>query len=152
MSFTTFPKTHIGIQTAHLEEAIAFYTHLFGEAPDKTRPGYAKFLLNAPPLNLALTERSEAVPHPGHFGLQVSTVDEVLARKTALEAHYPVRAEMDVRCCYARQDKFWAVDPDGNKWEVFVFHEDVEVNDPPYQRSASEAVAVSADACCVKSA
>ena len=133
MSFTTFPKTHIGLHTTDLEAAIAFYTQLFGEAPVKTRPGYAKFLLNAPPLNVALTEHATATAHPGHFGIQVGSTDDVLARKTALEAHYPVRVEMSVQCCYARQDKFWVEDPDGNQWEVFVFHEDVETNDPKYQ-------------------
>ncbi len=147
MHFTTFPKIHIGLHTTDLEAAIAFYTHLFGTAPAKTRPGYAKFLLNAPPLNLALTERPEAATHPGHFGLQVASTDEVLARQVELEAHYPVRAEMDVRCCYARQDKFWVSDPDGNRWEVFVFHEDTETNDPQYARAAATPAVATAPCC-----
>lgn len=148
MSFTTFPKAHIGLQTTDIEAAIAFYTHLFGEAPVKTRPGYAKFLLNAPPMNVSLNERSGATASPGHFGIQVATTDDVLARKTALEAHYPVETEMSVQCCFARQDKFWATDPDGNRWEVFVFHEDVEENDPKYQRAEPQAVGVATEACC----
>ena len=72
MSFMTFPKTHIGLHTTNLDAAIAFYTDLLGTAPAKTRAGYAKFLLNAPPLNLALTGRagaavlqSEPLIHPG---------------------------------------------------------------------------------------
>ncbi len=129
MPFTTFPKAHIGLRTTQLEAAIAFYTDLFGVPPVKIRRGYAKFLLNAPPLNLALSETSEAVRHSGHFGIQVATTDDVLTRKAALEARYPVRVEMNVSCCYARQDKFWVRDPDGNEWEVFVFHEDVEDDD-----------------------
>ncbi len=147
MSFSTYPKAHIGLQTSDLEAAIAFYTQLFGEAPVKTRPGYAKFLLNSPPMNVSLNEHSRVVASPGHFGIQVATSDDVLARKAAMEAHYEVEEEMSVQCCYARQDKFWATDPDGNRWEVFVFHEDVEENDPQYQ-TTSQAVGVAAEACC----
>ncbi len=152
MSLMIFPKTHIGLHTTQMDTAITFYTHLFGAPPAKTRPGYAKFLLDVPPLNVALTERAEAVKHPGHFGIQVATSDDVLARKKALEAHYPVREEMAVRCCYALQDKFWVTDPDGNEWEVFVFHEDVEENDPKYQGAAPQVVASGADQCCAPGA
>ncbi|ETX05267.1 MAG: hypothetical protein ETSY2_23970 [Candidatus Entotheonella gemina] len=148
MSFSTYPKAHIGLQTSNLEAAIDFYTHLFGEAPVKTRPGYAKFLLNSPPMNIALNEHSRVVPSPGHFGIQLATTEDVIARKAAIEPHYEVETEMSVQCCYARQDKFWATDPDGNRWEIFVFHEDVEENDPQYQRTVPQAAGVAAQACC----
>ena len=150
MAFTTFPKTHIGLQTRDLEAAITFYTHLLGMPPAKVQPGYAKFLLDAPPLNLALTAHPTATAHPGHFGLQVATTEDVVARHTALAVHYPVQIEQDVRCCYARQDKVWVTDPDGNRWEIFVFHEDVDVNDPPYQRTLPQAVAASEPSCCIE--
>ena len=147
MNFSTYPKAHIGLQTSDLEAAIDFYSCLFGQAPVKTRPGYAKFLLDAPPMNVTLNEHSHSVTYPGHFGIQVSTTDDVLALKTVLEANYEVDVEMSVQCCFARQDKFWVSDPDGNRWEVFVFHEDVEENDPKYQRTPA-AVGVAAEACC----
>lgn len=75
-------------------------------------------------LNLALSEGPSTVPAAGHFGFEVGSpadVEAALARVRAAKIKFEV--ESDVQCCYARQEKFWAVDPDGNRWETFFVRE-----------------------------
>jgi catechol 2,3-dioxygenase-like lactoylglutathione lyase family enzyme len=124
VQFPTETRVHIGLAVSDLERSIAFYRTLLGQEPTKTRPGYAKFETSEPPLNLALstvagpTGPTSAV---SHFGVQVKSTDAVLAMIERLEAGgVPKRVEENVTCCYAVQNKVWATDPDGNKWETFV--------------------------------
>jgi Glyoxalase/Bleomycin resistance protein/Dioxygenase superfamily len=95
--------------------------------PAKIRPTYVKFDVAEPPLNLALNETAvdeasaQGCGGLSHFGIEVSSTDEVLAMRQRLEnAGLIAREEMQTSCCYALQDKVWTRDPDGNEWEVFV--------------------------------
>ncbi len=94
--------------------------------------GYAKFDIADPPLNLALNENN--VVRGGnlsHLGLQVDSTEKVLEFKERWEkADLTTSDEMDVICCYAKQDKTWVRDPDGNEWEAFVVLSNVESMDP----------------------
>src|SRR5713226_6953785 len=116
-------KPHISINVRNVERSIAFYRAMLGIEPLKVRTGYAKFDVQNPPLNLALNE-VPALKEPGalsHLGLQVASTDDVLAMRLRWKAAGLVtRDEMDTDCCYAKQDKTWVHDPDGNEWEVFV--------------------------------
>ena len=130
VQFDTQSRVHIGLAVADRERSIAFYRDLFGQAPTKLRPGYAKFEVAEPPLNLTLnecstkTEGSTKPPHPGtvsHFGVQVKSGAEVKRMTERLQqAGMKTSREESVACCYAVQDKVWVSDPDGNAWEVFV--------------------------------
>ena len=118
--------THVGINVTTLEQSIEFYEKLFGQSPVKVRDGYAKFLIEDPALNFTLNLRSEVGGNQlNHFGIQVANTEEVLEHKRRLEdAGLETLGEMNVTCCYAVQDKFWVVDPQGNRWEYFFPKED----------------------------
>jgi len=123
--------THIGLNVTNLEKSIEFYSKVFGVEPVKVKPDYAKFLLEPPGLNFTLNLPDKVSGNQvGHFGIQVESTDEVSAHKNRLEAN-GIRTqyeEINTTCCYALQDKFWVLDPDGNEWEFFYTKADVEVN------------------------
>lgn len=139
-------KPHLSLNVRDVDASVAFYAALFGTAPVKhyhdettvhsvlqddsgadsrqVRTGYAKFDLDAPALNFVLNQipgtRFDARGTLSHLGLQVDTTGDVVAmRERVAAAGLAPRDEMAVSCCYARQDKFWLADPDGNEWEVF---------------------------------
>jgi catechol 2,3-dioxygenase-like lactoylglutathione lyase family enzyme len=120
---------HVGINVTNLEESISFYTKLFGVEPVKVKENYAKFLLDNPNTNFTLNVRDEVSGNQlNHFGFQLTNTEEVLSQKNRLEElGWLTKEEMDVTCCYARQDKFWVQDPDGNGWEFFYTKEDAKV-------------------------
>lgn len=119
-------KAHLALNVKEIEQSIGFYTKMLGIEPSKVRTGYAKFDVQNPPLNLTLNRHNFSEQGAlSHLGLQVTSTEDVLAvRKRWAEAGLVTRDEMDTNCCYARQDKTWVHDPDGNQWEVFVVLED----------------------------
>jgi catechol 2,3-dioxygenase-like lactoylglutathione lyase family enzyme len=117
-----FLKAHLALNVRSVARSIEFYQQMLGLAPVKVRPGYAKFDVQHPPLNLTLNE----VPFTdrgalSHLGLQVATTEDVLAMRARWQAAgLATYDEMQTNCCYALQDKTWVRDPDGNEWEAFV--------------------------------
>ena len=124
VQFETDSRIHMGLAVKSLECSVNFYTTLFGQGPTKTRPHYAKFEVAEPPLNLALNEvgGTTGPNNPvAHFGIQVKSTEAVGNVASRLnEAGLETTVEDNVICCYAVQNKVWATDPDGNKWEVYV--------------------------------
>lgn len=125
--FAPLPPTtrmHVAIGVRDLEAALPFYRTLFGTDPTKLRPRYAKFEVLDPPVNFTLNQTDHGAvgqADPQHFGVQVRSpeaVSEAHARLTA--AGIATETEDGVTCCWAVQDKVWARDPDGHRWEVFV--------------------------------
>jgi catechol 2,3-dioxygenase-like lactoylglutathione lyase family enzyme len=120
-------KVHVSVNVRNVEQSIDFYRRMLGIEPSKVRTGYAKFDVENPPVNLALNEVPD-LAGPGalsHLGIQVGSTDDVLATRLRWERIGLVtRDEMQTSCCYAKQDKTWVRDPDGNEWEVFVVLED----------------------------
>src|SRR6266496_1198306 len=120
-------KVHLALNVRNVQASLEFYRKMLGIEPSKVRTGYAKFDVQNPPLNLALNE-VPSLKDPGalsHLGIQVRSTEDVLAtRERWIEAGLTTRDEMQTECCYARQDKSWVHDPDGNEWEVFVVLED----------------------------
>lgn len=119
-------KAHLALNVRDVGRSIEFYRKMLGIEPSKVRAGYAKFDVQNPPLNLTLNRHGFGERGAlSHLGLQVSSTEDVLAtRERWAEAGLITRDEMDTNCCYARQDKTWVNDPDGNEWEVFVVLED----------------------------
>ncbi len=116
-------KPHVSLNVRNVERSIDFYRRMLGIEPSKVRAGYAKFDVQDPPLNLALNEVPElqGAGALSHLGIQVASTDDVLAKRQQwIDAGLITRDEMQTDCCYARQDKSWVRDPDGNGWEVFV--------------------------------
>jgi catechol 2,3-dioxygenase-like lactoylglutathione lyase family enzyme len=124
VQFDTESRIHLGLAVNDLQKSIAFYRILFGQEPTKTRPGYAKFEVANPHVNLSLNVvGGETGPNNSvaHFGIQVKSTEAVkLVTERLAGAGLETRKEENVTCCYAVQNKVWATDPDGNKWEVYV--------------------------------
>src|ERR1022692_1334020 len=114
-------RLQLALNVNDIDEAVAFYSKLFGTEPAKTRPGYANFAIAEPPLKLVLMENPGQGGTLNHLGIEVpdtDAVDAVRARLTGTGV-----ASVDERgttCCYAKQDKFWVEGvPDGASWEIY---------------------------------
>ncbi|MCI0568983.1 MAG: VOC family protein [Acidobacteria bacterium] len=121
-------KIHVHLTASNLQLSKEFYTRLFGVGPVKEKPDYAKFLPDLGPLNLAI---SQGAPSPKdarahHLGIQVDS-SEIVRRELerVQKLGISVRVELNTTCCYANQDKFWVVDPDGVEWEIYHLNYDV---------------------------
>lgn len=150
-------KTHLSLNVDDLERSIRWYEAFFGEPAHKRRPGYANFDLESPALKLALNEHDAGRGGPlNHLGILVSSTEEVLAAKGRLEgAGLVTFSEENVTCCYAKQDKIWVRDPDGNAWEVYSLLDDLD-EDVGHEEAGAEVVACctpgsNAGACCSQS-
>ena len=117
---------HVSLYVEDIDAAVAEYQKILGIAPAKVRPGYAKFELADPPVIFSISVGGE----PGtlsHLGIRYPGTGEVaseLARSKA-EGLEMIQQE-GVTCCYAKADKFWAVDADGMRWEMYAVTADAE--------------------------
>jgi len=118
-------RLQLALNVSDLDEAITFYSKLFGTEPAKLRPGYANFAIADPPLKLVLMEDATARGHGiggalNHLGVEVETTDEVAEATGRLsEEGLETEVEEQTTCCFAVQDKVWVNDPDGAPWEVY---------------------------------
>ena len=119
-------KAHLALNVRNVSNSIDFYRKMLGIEPAKVRTGYAKFDVQNPPLNLTLNENVFSERGAlSHLGIQVTSTADVLSMREKWQSvGLTTREEMQTDCCYARQDKAWVQDPDGNEWEVFVVLED----------------------------
>jgi catechol 2,3-dioxygenase-like lactoylglutathione lyase family enzyme len=132
-------KPHVSLNVSNVDASVAFYEKVFGVTASKRRPGYAKFDIQAPSLNLTMQEAPRTGVNASHFGVQVASTEDVAIAWTRFkEAGLKTFTESDTSCCYALQDKVWVEDPDGNLWEVFVVKGDTDVmHDDPAKTVAA---------------
>ncbi len=124
-------KPHVSLNISNVDASVAFYEKMFGVSVTKRRPGYAKFDLTEPNLNLTMQEAPRTGVNASHFGIQVASTEDVGAAWTRFnEANLRTLTEDNTSCCYALQDKVWVEDPDGNSWEVFVVKGDADGMSP----------------------
>ncbi len=124
-------RPHISLDVRNVSRSVAFYEHVFGVRPQKQTVDYAKFDLTVPPLNLSLVSSTGRISSVNHFGIEVESIEEIDRWKQQLtEQGILERVEKNQACCFARQDKLWFADPDGNAWEVFLVHEQLPVDGP----------------------
>jgi catechol 2,3-dioxygenase-like lactoylglutathione lyase family enzyme len=112
-------RFHVHVAVPDLAASIRFYSTLFGAEPSVVKPEYAKWMLEDPRVNFAISQRDGA-PGIDHLGLQVdenAELEEIQGRLTAANASGT--QEKNVSCCYARSDKYWVTDPAGVAWESF---------------------------------
>ena len=121
-------RVQLSLNVSDLDAAVAFYTRLLGVPPAKLRPGYANFAVDDPPLKLVLNAPGNGPAGTiNHLGVEVATTADVTQAETRLSAQgLPVEPEPGAICCYARQDKIWAHDPDGLAWEYYTVLEHIE--------------------------
>jgi catechol 2,3-dioxygenase-like lactoylglutathione lyase family enzyme len=136
-------RLHVHIAVDSLEDNIRFYSALFQAEPSVRQPDYAKWLLDDPKVNFAISARGRAAGLD-HLGIQVESGEELEALNRSLaEAALPSEAQQRAACCYARSDKYWTVDPQGIPWEAFhsleaipMFGEDTAVRLEPASTSS----------------
>ncbi|MEP7315710.1 MAG: ArsI/CadI family heavy metal resistance metalloenzyme [Sphingomicrobium sp.] len=112
-------RLHVHVGVTDLDQSIAFYSTLFGEEPSVTKTDYAKWMLEDPRVNFAI---SAGNPQKGieHVGIQVDSRTELVDVYARLKAaDRPVVEEGCTTCCYAKSEKSWIADPDGVMWEAF---------------------------------
>jgi catechol 2,3-dioxygenase-like lactoylglutathione lyase family enzyme len=151
-------RLQLALNVNDIDEAVTFYSRLFGTEPAKRRAGYANFAIEQPPLKLVLLENPGQGGTLNHLGIEVPDIDTVDAEQTRLAAAGLASVdERDTTCCYAKQDKFWVQGtPSGESWEVYTVLADSPTffgeEDGPAccGGSASEAVdvTVAAKSCC----
>jgi catechol 2,3-dioxygenase-like lactoylglutathione lyase family enzyme len=113
-------RVQLALNVTDVDEAVAFYSKLFGTGPAKRRPGYANFAIAEPPLKLVLIQCGQPGGTLNHLGVEVEDTDQVGAATRRLsDQGLPTEVEDNVACCYAVQDKVWVSDPDGARWEVY---------------------------------
>ncbi|MDZ3832345.1 MAG: ArsI/CadI family heavy metal resistance metalloenzyme [Sphingopyxis sp.] len=113
-------RLHVHVGVADLDSSIGFYATMFGAEPTVVKPDYAKWMLDDPRVNFAISVRGDAHKGVEHLGIQVESVEElgeVYGRLRA--ADRPVLEEGRTVCCYAKSEKSWISDPDGLVWEAF---------------------------------
>ena len=112
-------RFHVHVAVPDLQQSIRFYSTLFGSEPAVVKTDYAKWMLEDPRLNFAISQRGGG-SGINHLGFQVDDAAELTALHSRLQAaDAGVVAEKNVSCCYARSDKYWVSDPAGVPWESF---------------------------------
>ncbi len=146
-------RFHVHVSVSNLQESIRFYSTLFGIEPARVEADYAKWMLEDPFVNFAISQRQAKVGLD-HLGFQVAEAVELHAAHGRLQAADATMVKQtDAACCYARSDKYWVTDPSGIAWETFrtlnsipVFGADTHSGTP---KALPESIAPSGErACC----
>jgi len=112
-------RFHVHVHVDDLSASIAFYSKLFAAEPARVESDYAKWMLDDPRINFAISNRGGR-PGVDHLGLQTDSEEELVELKArAQAADMALLDEGETTCCYARSDKYWLTDPDGVAWEQF---------------------------------
>lgn len=112
-------RFHVHLHVTNLSQSIAFYSRLFAAEPSRVEADYAKWMLEDPRVNFAISTRGEGAGLD-HLGFQVDEASELAELKARAEAaEGPLLDEGPTTCCYARSEKHWVTDPQGIAWEHF---------------------------------
>ena len=114
-------RMHLHVGVTDLDASIAFYSALFAAEPSVIKADYAKWMLDDPKVNFAISNSDHAAKGIEHIGIQAETADELAEVYDRLRgAGRPVLEEGATTCCYAESEKSWIRDPDGVIWEAFL--------------------------------
>jgi catechol 2,3-dioxygenase-like lactoylglutathione lyase family enzyme len=114
-------RFHVHVAVSDLASSIGFYTGLFGAEPTVAKSDYAKWMLDDPRINFAISQKCGAAKSIEHLGMQVEDQGELVEVYARLKAaDRPVLEEGATTCCYAQSEKSWIADPDGVVWEAFL--------------------------------
>ena len=139
-------RLHVHVSVENLDQSVRFYSTLFAAEPSVLKPDYAKWMLEDPRVNFAISKRGGAAGVQ-HLGIQAEDANELAEVYDRLrQAERPIVAQAATTCCYARSDKQWIADPQGVAWETFLTHGEATV----YGESGSIAKlqAATGEVCC----
>ena len=120
-------RFHVHVHVQNLQQSVAFYSKLFAAEPTRTEADYAKWMLDDPRINFAISTRGSE-PGIDHLGIQGESPEELADLRTrARAADMTVLDEGATTCCYARSEKHWVMDPQGIPWEHFHTLADIPV-------------------------
>ena len=137
-------RMHLHVNVPELDQSVRFYQTLFGAPPVVVKPDYAKWMLEDPRVNFAISVRGRE-PGLNHVGIQVESADELAELAGRLKAAGAQTFDQEATtCCYARSDKSWVGDPSGLRWETFfTFGEATAYGEDPEALEAEDA-----ESCC----
>lgn len=123
-------RAHVSINVKDVEKSVEFYEKVFDVQPQKQTSDYAKFDLKNPALNFSMQSNSgKPVSRVSHFGVEMDSPDDLLKWQQRLNTSgIETEEEKQTGCCFARQDKAWFKDPDGNSWEIFYVYEQLPLH------------------------
>ena len=122
-------RVQLALNVTDIDASVAFYSKMFDAEPVKTKPGYANFAIENPPLKLVLFEDAEAGGSLNHLGVEVETGEQVEAAEARIAGEGIETSGVDeTLCCYAAKTETWVEGPD-NKWEWYVKNSDVDTPD-----------------------
>ncbi len=113
-------RVQLALNVKDIDEAVTYYSKLFGVEVNKRKPGYANFAIDEPPLKLVLFESPDASERLNHLGVETfeqKDVDDAVERFEAAEIK--LEEEKESTCCFATQNKVWSLDPQGMRWEWY---------------------------------
>ena len=140
-------RFHVHVAVDDLAANIRFYTTMFGMPPTVEKSDYAKWMIDDPRINFAISQRGLEAGID-HLGLQVETDDELAQMRGQIgKAEIAALDQIDASCCYAKSDKYWVTDPQGIAWETFRTLDSI----PVYGNTVREQPAEKA-ACCAPAA
>lgn len=140
-------RFHVHVAVADLEQNIRFYSTVFGVPPTIVKDDYAKWMLDDPRVNFAISQRG-AKPGLDHLGFQVESDEELAALRAQVErAEIAALDQPEAACCYAKSNKYWTADPQGIAWETFR-----SLSSIPVYGDVSKAAGGSESSCCAPQA
>jgi catechol 2,3-dioxygenase-like lactoylglutathione lyase family enzyme len=141
-------RLHVHVGVENLEQSTRFYSTLFGAAPTVAKDDYAKWMLDVPRVNFAISANHHAARGIEHLGIQAESDEELAEVYRRLNAaDRPMLEEGATTCCYAKSEKSWISDPDGIVWEAFFTNGQSTVYGDSPQLSAVSANAAGANCC-----
>ncbi len=142
-------RLHVHLKVSDIEQSVNFYSALFGRAPDKREADYAKWMLEDPRANIAISARGGAAG-VDHVGIETDARPDLEAIAGRLKhAEIGLQEEADATCCYARSNKYWTASPDGTKWELYhTFADSRSFGADPAPLTVPNAIAGTKNACC----
>jgi len=144
-------RLHVHVAVDNLADSIKFYSGMFASDPTVVKSDYAKWQLEDPRMNFAISQRGAKVGLD-HLGIQVESDAELSAMQSRLDSLQPgVEKEEGVACCYAKSDKYWVTDPSGIAWETFHTLDSIPVYGGSAQIRSTQSTSPLAVACCAPS-
>lgn len=141
-------RFHIHVGVKNLDQSIQFYTTLFGQRPTKLKRDYAKWMLEDPKLNFAISTRAQN-EGVDHLGIQVENSNELDEISDRLKhANLAIHDEGETTCCYSKSNKAWVTDPSGVAWEAYQNMEDAEIFSDSNEKSGCCGPSSNHESCC----